>query len=60
MQLAEALSTCDVAKARKVIHDHRVIRDLDIDALTANAVVCDSSTGGARPALRADAVACGV
>ena len=34
---SEALSACDVAKARKVIHDHRVIRDLDIDALTANA-----------------------
>ena len=34
---SEALSACDVAKARKVIHDHRVIRDLDIDALAANA-----------------------
>ncbi len=33
----EALSTCDVAKARKVIHDHRQIRDLDIDVLQANA-----------------------
>lgn len=33
---AEAMSTCDVAKARKVIHDHRKIRDLDIDALRAN------------------------
>lgn len=34
---ADALSSCDVAKARKVIHDHRQIRDLDIDALQANA-----------------------
>ncbi|MDJ0739134.1 MAG: phosphate signaling complex protein PhoU [Gammaproteobacteria bacterium] len=34
---ADALSTCDVAKARKVIHDHRRVRDLDIDALQANA-----------------------
>ena len=34
---SEALSTCDVAKARKLIHNHRAIRDLDIDALTANA-----------------------
>lgn len=33
----EALVSCDVAKARKVIHDHREIRDLDIDALQANA-----------------------
>lgn len=34
---ADALSNCDVAKARKVIHDHRLVRDLDIDALQANA-----------------------
>ena len=34
---SEALSTCDVVKARKVIHDHRRIRDLDMDALEANA-----------------------
>lgn len=34
---AEALTTCDVVKARKVIHDHRKIRDLDIEALEANA-----------------------
>jgi phosphate transport system protein len=34
---AEALGECDVAKARKVINDHRAIRDLDIDALQANA-----------------------
>ena len=38
VQLAsEALSTCDVAKARQVLHAHRRIRDLDIDALQANA-----------------------
>lgn len=34
---SEALYTCDVVKARKVIHDHRQIRDLDMDALEANA-----------------------
>lgn len=34
---SEALSCCDVVKARKVQHDHRRIRDLDIDALQANA-----------------------
>lgn len=40
VQLAgDALSDCDVAKARKVIHDHRVVRDLDIDALQANAAL---------------------
>ena len=33
----DALAACDIGKARKVIHDHRVIRDLDIDALEANA-----------------------
>ncbi len=33
---SEALSACDVAKARRVIHDHRVIRDLDIEAQEAN------------------------
>jgi phosphate uptake regulator len=33
---SQALVTCDVAKARKVIHQHRVIRDLDIKALEAN------------------------
>lgn len=38
VQLAsEALSACDVAKARKVLHDQRRIRDLDIDALRSNA-----------------------
>lgn len=36
---SEALSECDVAKARKVIHAHREIRDLDIDALQANAAL---------------------
>ncbi|MCB1802807.1 MAG: phosphate signaling complex protein PhoU [Gammaproteobacteria bacterium] len=35
----DALSDCDVGKARKVIHDHRRIRDLDIDALQANAAL---------------------
>lgn len=34
---SEALAECDVAKARKVIHDHRRIRDLDIAALETNA-----------------------
>ncbi len=34
---SEALSSCDVVRARKVIHDHRLVRDLDIDALEANA-----------------------
>ena len=34
---SDALASCDAAKARKVIHDHRGIRDLDIDALQANA-----------------------
>ena len=34
---ADALSRCDVAKARKVTAEHRKIRDLDIDALEANA-----------------------
>lgn len=34
---SEALAACDIVKARKVIHDHRAIRDLDIDALEANA-----------------------
>lgn len=32
-----ALSDCDVAKARRVKHDHRKVRDLDIDALRVNA-----------------------
>lgn len=34
---SEALAGCDVAKARNVIHEHRKVRDLDIDALEANA-----------------------
>jgi phosphate transport system protein len=34
---ADALSRCDVVKARKVTAEHRKIRDLDIDALEANA-----------------------
>jgi len=34
---SEALAACDVVKARKVIHDHRRVRDLDMDALEANA-----------------------
>ena len=34
---ADALTSCDIAKARKVIGDQRLIRDLDIDALEANA-----------------------
>ncbi len=33
---SEALGACDVGKARKVIHDHRLVRDLDIQALEAN------------------------
>lgn len=33
---SEALAACDIAKARKVIQDHRVIRDLDIEAQEAN------------------------
>jgi phosphate transport system protein len=33
----EALASCDVVKARRVIHEHRQVRDLDIDALEANA-----------------------
>lgn len=33
----DALSSCDVGKARKVLHEHRRVRDLDIDALQANA-----------------------
>jgi phosphate transport system protein len=33
---SEALSKCDVAKARRVVAAHRKIRDLDIDALEAN------------------------
>lgn len=58
---SEALSACDVAKARKVIHDHRVIRDLDIDALAANARLFAIHQPVARD-LRfdADAVACGL
>ena len=34
---AEALARCDVVKARMVTAEHRQIRDLDIDALEANA-----------------------
>lgn len=34
---SEALATCDVVRARKVIHDHRLVRDLDMEALEANA-----------------------
>ena len=34
---SEALAACDVVKARKVIHDHRSVRDLDMEALEANA-----------------------
>jgi phosphate transport system protein len=37
MLASDALAACDIAKARKVLHDHRAIRDLDIDALQANA-----------------------
>ncbi len=33
----EALAACDVAKARNVIHGHGRVRDLDIQALEANA-----------------------
>lgn len=33
----EALHSCDVVKARKVISDHRSIRELDMAALEANA-----------------------
>lgn len=33
---SDALVSCDVAKARKVIRDYRVIRDLDIEAQEAN------------------------
>jgi phosphate transport system protein len=32
----EALASCDVGKARRVIHDYRAIRDLDIEAQAAN------------------------
>jgi phosphate transport system protein len=32
----EALATCDVVKARRVIHEHRKVRDLDMEALEAN------------------------
>lgn len=34
---AQALYRCDVGKARKVLDGHRAIRDLDIEALEANA-----------------------
>jgi phosphate transport system protein len=34
---SEALSECDVAKARQITTTHRRVRDLDIDALEANA-----------------------
>ncbi len=34
---AEALHECDVAKARQVVYAHKAIRDLDIDAMEANA-----------------------
>ncbi|MCB1772823.1 MAG: phosphate signaling complex protein PhoU [Gammaproteobacteria bacterium] len=34
---ADALARCDVTKARKVTVEHRRVRDLDIDALEANA-----------------------
>ena len=33
---SDALASCDVSKARKVIHDYRAIRDLDIEAQEAN------------------------
>jgi len=33
---SEALSSCDVVKARQVIHDYRVIRGLDMAAQEAN------------------------
>jgi len=33
----EALAACDVIRARRVIHEHRQVRDLDMEALEANA-----------------------
>lgn len=33
---SSALAECDIAKARTVIHEHRAIRDLDIEAQEAN------------------------
>jgi len=33
----EALAACDVIRARRVIHEHRQVRDLGMEALEANA-----------------------